>query len=173
MKYSKEIFKKHYGKPYLNRIKYTLISDMVAAIAIILFLATGITLSSPIAIVLVGVIVLSIFPFLPLFASYYVKAIKMSQRQKQWFEKGILHVLLVPEDGFTWGAITTHTKEYIFKTVSNVSVESRYIIICGEIELIEKYNETTDKKKVSHCKVPRNFTHESKIINIGGISDAN
>lgn len=173
MKFSKDSFKKNYGRLYLSRIRCTLFADVIAILVIILLLTAGITLPPSIAIILVGVIGLSLFPFLPLFFSYYIKALKMSERQKQWFDQGNLHVLLVLEDGFTWGAITTHTKEFIVKKVTNVSVNDRYIEVFGDIELIEKYNESTDTKSVTICKIPRNFTNESKILNIGGISNAN
>lgn len=173
MKFSKDIFKNNYGKPYLNRIKYTILIDAVAIVLVVLFLIANITIPPIIAVILVGAVVLSIFPILPLFVAYYVKALKMSQRQKQWFDGEELHVLLVPEDGFTWGTITTHTKEYVIKKVTNISVNNQYIEILGDIVLIDKYNDSTNTKNVTTCKVPRNFTNDNKIISIGGVRNAN
>ncbi len=172
MRFSKRIFKEHYGKPYISRVKYTLIADVISLCSVVILLSAGLTIPAPLAFLLLGILVLSVF-VLPLFLSYYVKALKMSQRQKQWFKDGILHVLIVPEDGFTWGAITTNTKEYIFAEISSITLSQRYIEIHGNIQLIEKYNESIEEKNVSVCKIPRNFEHEDKITRIGGINYAN
>lgn len=168
MKFDKNVFKKHYGKPYLNRIRYTLIADIVSLIIIVLLLTMQIQIPLPLGILFCGIIVLSIFPGLPLFASYYVKAIKTSQRQKQWFDNSILHVLIVPEDGFTWGAIVTHSKEYIVHSISRVSCNNEYILISGNITLIDKYNDAVEEKNISDFRIPRNFSHENKILSLGG-----
>lgn len=168
MKFDKSIFKNHYGKPYINRIRYTIIADVVSAIIIVLLLALQIQIPVVLALLLCGIIVLSIFPFLPLFLSYYVKALKASQRQKQWFEESTLHVLLVPEDGFTWGAIVTHTKEYIVHNIDDISINNEYIFISGSITLVDKYNDNIEHKEISNFKIPRNFTNEDKILNLGG-----
>lgn len=170
MKFDKLSFKKHYGKPYINRIRYTVIADVISVIIIMLLLALQIQIPVILALLLCGIIVLSIFPFLPLFLSYYVKALKTSQRQKQWFEGSILHVLLVLEDGFTWGAIVTHTKEYVVHSVSDISTNNEYIFINGSITLIDKYNDNTEQKEISNFKIPRNFSNENKILNLGGVA---
>lgn len=171
MKFDKQIFKEHYGKPYLNCIRFTLAADFLAFVVIALLLLMKIKIPIGIAMVLVGVLVLSIFA-LPLFLSYYVKVLKESQRQKQWFDNGILHVLLVPEDGFTWGGFTTHTQEYIVQNISSITMTPRYIEIFGEIHLVEKYNGLCENKSLSAFKVPRNFQHERTILENGGVSHA-
>lgn len=168
MKFDKSIFKRHYGKPYINRIRYTIIADVISAIIIVLLLALQVQIPVVLALLLCGIIVLSIFPFLPLFLSYYVKALKTSQRQKQWFKDSALHVLLIPEDGFTWGAIVTHTKEYIVHSISDITFNNEYILISGNITLVDNYNGNIENKEISVFKIPRNFTNENEILNLGG-----
>ena len=168
MKFNKDVFKNHYGKPYINRIRYLFIADIISVLIIVLLLVAQIQIPLPIGILLCGIIVLSIFPLMPLFASYYVKALKTSQRQKQWFDASTLHVLIVPENGFTWGAIVTHAKEYIANEIAHISKNDQYIFISGTITLVDTYNGAVEEKYISEFKIPRNFSNENKILSLGG-----
>lgn len=171
MKFNKEMFKRYYGKPYLDGIKIVVCADMSAVVLIIAMVLAGITVPVMAGMVLVGTVVLSIFPVLPLLICYYVKALDASKRQKQWFEGDKLHVLLIPEDGFVWGGFVKNTKEYIVHKVYDIHVSSRYIEISGEIALKEKYNDLQEENSCTLCRIPRNFSHEDELLKKLGMTD--
>lgn len=169
MFYNKEQFKKYYGKVYIGRLKYTLCAVVADVLLIALLIGMGVTLPRFLGFLLPGVIFISTFLLFPIFFAQYTKALRTSERQKQWFENGALYVLLVPENGFTWGSITHHTKEYIIRSVTEISVNEQYIFIKGDIHLTDIYNGAKKESEVNVCKVPRNFTNENKIFEFGGI----
>lgn len=171
MKFDKSVFLKHYGKAYLLRIKGAIWCAALDIFLLIVLIATQVQIPFALGIFLVGIVVVIAFPILPLFGSYYIKALKMSERQKQWVVDNKIHVLIVPEDGFTWGGMVTHTKEYVIHSIESVKVSNAYIIVQGDITLIDNYNECIDKSNISVCKIPRNFKNEERILKYGGIVD--
>lgn len=153
MKFDKKIFKQYYGRAYLDTMRYVLIANAISLSLVFLFIFMKIV---PPAVVVFGLLTIpavSIFA-LPIILAYYVRALKMSQRQKQWFEGQVLHVLAVPEDGFTWGGFVTHTKEYVFEEIHNIVLTNSYIKIYGKILLSDKYNGTLEKnnRKMQNSK---------------------
>lgn len=168
MSFDKKVFKKQYGSPYITRIKCTII----ACLAVMLIFAVLILLDIQIPYIMglgLGLIAfVSIIPCLPLFASQYIKAIKTAQRQKQWIENGKLCVMIVPEDGFTWGAIITHTMNYCVEILNSTRISKRFIEIDGVIQLTDTYNGNVTNRNVTHFKIPRCFSGEEEIIRLGG-----
>lgn len=165
MKFNKSFFKKYYGKAYLNSMTYILITNAISLSLVFLFIIAKIVPPAVVVFGLLTIPVVSIFA-LPIILAYYVGALKMSQRQRQWFEGGILHVLIVPEDGFTWGGFVTHTKEFVCEDICNIVLTNSHIKIYGKILLIDKYNGTLEKKSVKKCNIPRNFTNEEEILRL-------
>lgn len=161
-------FKKHYGATYIARIKYTVVALIVAALIIAALLLLDIQIPYLLGLGLGLVIFVSIIPCLPLFGCQYVKAIKTAQRQKQRIEDGKLIVTLVPEDGFTWGAIVTHTMSYFVERLDSVKVTKRFLEVTGTIHLTDTYNGNVTNKDVSHFRIPRCFLGEESIIKLGG-----
>ena len=171
MVYDKEQFKKYYGRTYFKRLKYTVCVDVIVVFLIVIFIAMGTTLPVFLGFMLPGVIFISLFVLVPVFFGQYTKALRTSERQEQWFENNVLHVLIVPENGFTWGGIVEHTKEYVISSVTEMTVSEKFIVIKGNIHLTDIYNGTKKESNVTVCKIPRNFTNENKIFEFGGIKN--
>lgn len=165
MKFDKDIFKKHYGKIYLDSMLIISILDII--FLSIIFLAIALKIKPPAILVymLLMLPALSIF-IIPIIYAYYIKALNMSRRQKQWLDGHTLHVAITPEDGFTWGGNVKHTKHYVFDIVGSVRETNRYLIILGKISLTDNYNGTIEKKELNRCKIPRNFTDDWKIYRL-------
>lgn len=168
MKFDKTIFKRHYGSTYISRIKCTAVVLIIAVLLIVALLLLDIQIPYLMGLGLGLVIFVSIIPCLPLFGCQYVKAIKTAQRQKQRIENGKLVVTLVPEDGFTWGAIVTHTISYFVEELDSVKVTKRFLEVTGEIHLTDTYNGNVTNQSVSHFRIPRCFLGEETIIKLGG-----
>lgn len=171
MKFNKEVFIRHYGKPYLDGIRITVTADVIAVILIILLALMDITVSETIVQIVVGlvaILVLSIFPVLPLLFWHYVKSLKEAKRQKQWFEDGMLHVLLVPAKN----VFVVTTVEYIVHKVSNVHVGSSCIEIVGEITHIWKCNSVREERHRDFCRIPRNFSNEDELLKKLGVPES-
>lgn len=168
MVFNKSIFKGQYGAVYIVCIKLLLITLAAIVFFLVILLFTAIKIPYVLGILLGTVFLFSLFPILPLLLCYYWKALKTSQRQKQWIDNGTIHVLIVPENGFVWGAIVAHTKEYTFKSIEHVKISKRYIEITSTIHLVDIYNNAIKEKDISFLKIPRNFLNEEKIIYYGG-----
>lgn len=172
MVYDKEQFKKHYGKVYFNKLKYTLCVNALVVLLLAGLIALGVTLPVFLGFLLPGVIFISLFVLIPVFWGQYTKALRISERQKQWFEDNVLYVLLVPDNGFVWGGVyKEHTKEYAISSVTEITVSEKFIEIKGNIHLTDIYNGTKKESNVTVCKIPRNFTNENKIFEFGGIKN--
>lgn len=167
MKFNKEIFKNNFGFYYIKAMRNLIITDIVLILIIIFIYIINITIPFALAVFILAIIALSFFPILPLVFSYYIKALNMSKRQKQWIDsEGKINLIVVPEDGFTWGGMVTHKKYYVIQSISNIFIKRKYIIIEGNISFVDSYNGYSVEKNISICKIPRNFTNEDKILNI-------
>lgn len=168
MKFDKTVFKKHYGSTYISRIKCTVVAFLIAALLMAALVLLDIQIPYFMGLGLALVIFVSIIPCLPLFGCQYVKAIKTAQRQKQRIEDGRLMVTIVPEDGFIWGAIVTHTMSYFVEKLDSVKVTKRFLEVDGVIHLTDTYNGNVTNRSVTHFRIPRCFLGEDAIIKLGG-----
>ena len=168
MKFDKTVFKRHYGSTYISRIKYTVVVFLVAVLIVTALILLDIQIPYLMGLCLGIVIFVSIIPCLPIFGCQYVKAIKTAQRQTQRIENGKLVVTIVPEDGFTWGAIVTHTMSYFVEKLDNIKVTKRFLEVTGDIHLTDTYNGNVTNREISYFKIPRCFLGEEAIIKLGG-----
>lgn len=98
----------------------------------------------------------------------YLRAKRQSERQRQWFNDGILYVERCLDNGFTAGGFVRHKETVIFDEIHSVNKTKYNIIITGNIQIIEQYNGISKEKKVNKYLIPRNFTEEENILKLGG-----
>lgn len=161
MEFNIKIFKNNYASS-LIRLIYCEIAIFVIAIALRL---TQLTLFFTISVLLIGLIPIVV---LPLTFCYYIRAKKQAERQKQWISKDKLYVERCFDSGWSAGGFINHKETVIFDEISSVNMSRRYIVVFGDINIIEQYNGISKEKKVGMYKIPRVFKNEDKIINIGG-----
>ncbi len=166
MKYNKKIFKQHYGKAYIDLIKIIVIIALITLIVILIRPENDVLLA--LIFILTAISSFGILLFIPLIFCYYIKAKKASERQKQWISNDILHVTIIPENGFTWGGFTYHTISYEVSKLTNVIETKRYMIIQGSISVKDNFNGIIKESYVSEFKLPRNFSNEKNITKLLG-----
>lgn len=161
MEFDLKVFKNNYATS-LIKLMYCEIFVFVVAIAMRL---TQISFFFTISVLLIGVIPIVI---LPLTFCYYIRAKKQAERQKQWISNGKLYVERCFDSGLSAGGFINHKETVIFDEINSVDVSRRYIIVFGDINVIEQYNGVSKEKVVGMYKIPRVFKNEDEIINIGG-----
>lgn len=167
VKYDKTVFKKHYGSLYITLMKYTFAAFMTAVLILVVVICLDLQIPFFMGMGLGLIVFLSIFPCLPIFICQYFIAIKTVQRQTQRIEAGRLIVTFVPENGFAWGAIVTHTQSYSVEKMEEVKVTKRFLEVNGVIHLTDTYNGNVTKKMVTNVRIPRCFSGENEIIKLG------
>lgn len=161
MSFDKEIFKRHYGRSYIQAVY---VQFALIVLSLIVRLIELELLYLPAA----AVILLECMITIPLTFCYYIRAKKQAQRQKQWFSNGKLYARLVPDSGLTAGGFVHHERTYLFDHVDSVQVTKRYLVIQGDIHLVDQFNGNARDRELSVMKLPRVFTGEEQILFYGG-----
>lgn len=161
MKYDVSLFKKNYGRKWIN----LMVIELIALILAVIMRLSNIELFFEFSIWLIGLIPIVC---LPLTYCLYLRAKRQSERQRQWFNDGILYVERCLDNGFTAGGFVRHKETVIFDEIHSVNKTKYNIIITGNIQIIEQYNGISKEKKVNKYLIPRNFTEEENILKLGG-----
>ncbi len=162
MEFDNKIFKKHYGKIYLDILKIDII--LCAVLIIVYLLAYFIknvderTMINIVYAIVIFVCISMVF-IVPATVFSYLSALNRSKRQQQYYSKGRLIYEPGAASGFKLGGGASDSQRYEINHISNISYTRRYIIIEGSIQLISN-------KSVTNCetvKIPINFTDYDKI----------
>lgn len=165
MKYDKEIFKQHFGKPYIDGMIWYTVSALACLLLALVFRLFGLPMHPVVAFPLLIHFSLWLFPGLAVLYCYYIQALQRSKRQRQWFHKDMLYVQLVPTDGFVWGAgIERHKKIYMIRQVDSYEIKNTKIIVYGNILLNDNWNGIVKEKILNKFSIPRNFSGEKQLL---------
>lgn len=168
MQYSQEVFKQHIGRRYLDKIKT---AGIVCGVCVILFALLLIAqnvffINIPNFLMLLPLVVahLLILVVIPVFFAYYYQDKLRATRQKQSIENGFLHVVITLADGYAWGAVEHHKRDYLVSQITNIQKNKYYIIVTGQIHMTDIYNGNKTQKEIQELKIPRCFTNEEQIL---------
>ena len=165
MEYNQEIFKKHFGKPYIDGMIWYSVSAIGCLLIALLFALFEWQMHPILVFPMLLHFSLWMLVGIWLVLCYYVQAKQRSKRQRQWFQKDTLCVQLVPTDGFVWGAgIERHKKIYIVRRVDTYEIKNTKIIVYGNILLNDNWNGIVKEKTLDKFCIPRNFTKEEQLI---------
>jgi len=161
MEFDIKVFKNNYAS-WLIKLMYCELAVFVVAIALRL---TQLSFFFTISVLLIGLIPIVI---LPLTFCYYIRARKQAERQRQWISNDKLYVERCFDSGLSAGGFINHKETVIFDKINSVDMSRRYVVVSGDINVIEQYNGVSKEKKVNMYRIPRVFRNEDEIINIGG-----
>lgn len=165
MDYNKDVFRKHFGKPYIDGMIWYSVSAVGGYLFALMFGVFDWYLPPILAYPLIFHFLLWLFPGLWFVFCYYIQALQRSKRQRQWFQKDMLYVQLVPTDGFVWGAgMERHKKIYIIRQIDSYEIKNTKIIVYGNILLNDNWNGIVKEKMLNKFSIPRNFTGEEQLL---------
>ena len=160
MEFNKQVFKKYYGKNWITAMYVELLILLIA----MLMTFFNHPLLIAFSVFTVGSMAMVILPFS---FCMYIRRKKQSERQKQWIKNGKLYVKRGLDDGFSLGGMVHHDETVLFNKIVSICVEKRFIVVKGEIQIIENYNGVVRQKDANIYKIPRNFSNEKEIIQLG------
>lgn len=164
MKYDPHYFKSHYGRIFIIAMYVQIV---ISIISFILFLTP---FKGMIIAIVATVGVLTFILILPITFCYYIRFKHQAERQIQWIKDGKLYVNRCFDNGYTAGGFVRHEAEIIFDIISSIQVTKRYIIVKGDIQIVDKFNGIVREKRVEKYAIPRCFLGEEHLLQLGGIN---
>lgn len=159
MNFNKSIFKRYYGKIFINRIKNTILTFVISLCLFFSLIVLKIKIPYLLAIGIGLTIIISAFLTI-IFYCNYKKYLERAKRQKIWFQDNKLNVEFVPVSGFTWGTTEHHSYHYVFNKMSEIEDDDRFIVIQGDILLMENDNGVKKQRNLTALKIPKTFSFE-------------
>lgn len=159
-----QTFKRHYASDIIRLMYIEVLVFVIAIIVRIVNISSLFALS----VLMIGLIPIVV---LPLTFCYYIRMKKQAERQKQWFSNGKLYVERCQDSGLTAGGFVDHRETVLFERIDTVEVKKRYIVLSGEITVVERYNGVSKERQVKSYGIPRTFLREEEIINVGGMKN--
>ncbi|MCQ2513016.1 MAG: hypothetical protein MJ092_06525 [Lachnospiraceae bacterium] len=167
MEFDNKIFKKHYGKIYLDIIwTDALLCTALILVYLAMYFIKNVDESIMIRMMFAIVIIvsISIIFILPFLVFSYLSALNKSKRQQQYYSRGHLIVELPSKNGFSLGLSGSGMNHYEVRQITDVSFTRRYVIIEGTIQATSFDRAKNDKGvTLNELKIPISFTDYDKI----------
>ncbi len=167
MEFDNKIFKKHYGKIYLDIIWI----DVIVCVILILFYLLAYFIKNiddrtmiNLMFAIVIIVSISFIFILPFMIFSYLSALNKSKQQQQYYSKGCLIVELPSKTGLSLGLNDKGMCRYEISQISNISYTRRYMIIEGAIKLRNPNDAKDHGVSCKELKVPINFLDYDKIL---------
>lgn len=157
MEFDLKKFKQNYGGPVIKLLYWE-------AAIFILSMVLRITATSTLTTLLQWISALMAMVVLPLTFCYYIDMKRRAKRQKQWISGGKLYIERILEFGLAGGGFVDHRATITVEQIEDVVLEKRWILLQGNIKIVDFYNGTIKEKEVKKCRIPRSFTNEEEII---------
>lgn len=162
MQYNSSMYKRHYGKLYINNI---IITGIMLPILILLIFCRIEMIVNMVQVLFVADLLVGF----PLSLAFYVSRKRQSKLQRQWFYNGKLYLERILEKGHYFFIPTNRKVSVTFDHISSVTAEQRYIVVTGRMHVVDNNNGRVSERDVSEYKIPRNFENEERILNYGGM----
>lgn len=159
MTFSLEKFKKNYAAPVIKLMYFE-------GVFLFIWLMARIFIPSAIPGAVQWASAILVIILFPLTICYYVDLKAQAERQFQNITHNTLFVERVLEFGLSGGGFVNHRVYIYFNRVDDVKFTKRWIVLTGEIRVVDLYNEVTREKIVTKYRVPRTFTNEEEIVNL-------
>lgn len=159
MRYDIQKFKQCYASGIIT-LMY--VEAVVFVIAVIVFALKIPYLAAVASYVFPGIIIIG----LPYTFFHYLRIKRQAERQRQWISNGKFYLQRVLDCGWTGGGFVDHRVTVLFDRIDRIQVKKGYIVIEGEINLVDQFNEVVREKQVTSYKIPRTFIHEERVIGL-------
>lgn len=103
---------------------------------------------------------------LPYTFCHYLRMKRQAERQRQWISDGKFYLQRVLDCGWTGGGFVDHRVTVLFDRIHRIQMKKGYIVMEGEMNLVDQFNEVVREKQVTSYKVPRTFINEERVIGL-------